>query len=124
MPQPDRVVIAHDKPLTVHVIVRSKSLKEIRYKLWSRRSADDQWHDVGEGIRVDDGADDRFELGTLRAGSALAYWFEIGGQQGTRYQFDLAFLQDGRLLPGGLCGESGQFSEDELNTVQSRLVFP
>lgn len=124
MPHPDRVVIAHDKPLTVHVIARSKGLKEIRYKLWSRRSADDQWHDVGEGIRVDDGAGDRFDLGTLRAGSALAYWYEIGGETGAGYQFDLAFLQDGHLLPGGLCGESGQIGEDGSRTVESRLVFP
>lgn len=122
MPHPDRVVVAHDSPLSVHVIVRSKDTG-LLYKLWTRSFPGGEWTVAGDGISDDDAAD-RFDLGVVRAGSSFAYWFAIGGEEGAGYHVDLAFLQDGRIVAGGLCKETGRIGEDELAIVESRVVFP
>ena len=121
MPNPDRVTIDPDKPLTVSIMVRSDRIG-LAYKLWTRKGPSDSWTTIGDGVS-DDLTADTFDLGVMPAGSTLAFWLAMGGPKGKPYQIDLLFLQDGKPLAGGVPKEVGTIPDDEVIALEGRVAL-
>jgi hypothetical protein len=110
-----------DHTLGVQVNVVNQSPHVIAYKIWVKRPGAD-WVEVGEGQTADELAD-FFSLPPLPEGTALDYWFGIGGNAMTAWRALLTLSQDGRIVPGGLCAESGTTDDVGIDTRETEVTL-
>jgi hypothetical protein len=66
---------------------------------------------------------DFFNLGPLPTGTVLDYWFGIGGNPMTAWRALLTVSQDGRIVPGGLCTESGTTDDVGIDMRETEVAF-
>ena len=118
---PRTVAIDHTKPLTVSIT--AQSVHVVRYKVWKRPDAATPWQDVGNGT-TEDNVVDSHDLGIMPAGSSIVYWLGIGGPPKSKHKVHVIFIQDGKVLNGGLSSEEGDTDAKGAAVAERKVVFP
>ncbi len=118
---PKTVAIDHTKPLTVNVTVQS--IHVVGYKLWKRPDAASPWQDCGNGTSEDNIVDSH-DLGVMPAGSSMVHWLGIAGPPKSKCKVHMIFIQDGKVLNGGLISEEGDTDAKGAAVVERKVVFP
>jgi hypothetical protein len=117
---PTQLRIDATKPLELNIVPRSPHV--VGYRIWTRQSAAAPWVQVADGDTVDN-VPDNYAVGPLPPGSALTYWFGIGGNPSSHYRALLLIGQDGAILEGGALIEEGATSSEGFAVVEKELSF-
>jgi hypothetical protein len=115
------ITVDHTKPLTVSVIVHS--IHVVEYRLWTRPDAATAWTLTGKGT-TEDTIVDSHDLAAVPAGSSLFYWLGVGGPSSSTYKVQLLFLQDGKILHGGMILDEKDADANGAGVTQRKVVFP
>ena len=118
---PRSITIDHTKPVTVNIT--SQSIHVCRYKTWRRPDAATAWVDCGTGT-TEDTIVDTHDIGVMPAGSSMVYWLGLGGPPKSKFKVNIIFIQDGKVLNGGVISEEGDADAKGAAVAERKVVFP
>jgi len=110
-----------DPARSVGVNVACESPHVIAYKFWLMLPGG-SWQVVAKG-QTGDNVADFFNVDPSPRGTRLAYWLGIGGNANTAFRAVVTLSQDGQMVPGGLCLESGSTNDDNVAQLQNEVDF-
>jgi len=113
------IVIHHGKPVSVQIVAATDHV--VVYKLWTRQSPADAWRMAGQGTTG--AAGDGHDLGTLGAGSALAYWFGVAGTGSSTFEVNVVFNQDLTAVEEGTLRVQGRTDASGGAVIEDRVVL-
>jgi len=115
-----QIRIDPQRELEINVISRSPHVAG--YRLWTRTTNTGPWTVVADGDTQDNLPDSK-RLGPLSSGTALAYWFGIGGNPNSHYRAVLLLSQGGTVLPDGTLIEEGATDAAGFAVVEKEVAF-
>lgn len=113
--------VKHDPAFVTQVNIVGKSPHVVAYRIWFRLPGA-TWQVIGDGATGDDTAD-LVTVPVVSTGTEVHYWLGVGGNPNTRYIALVTFSQNGKLLEGGTCLESGRTDGQGIAIVNGRVEF-
>jgi hypothetical protein len=92
----------------------------VTYRIWFKEPGDQTWTKVGDG-HTGDGFPGHHVAGPLVDRTLVAYYLIIVGNAHTDFVALVTLSQDGKLLPGGSCVESGRLNDNKRAVKERRL---
>ncbi len=113
--------ISNDPTHQMDINVVSNSPHVVAYRIWHAPPGSSTWTVITEGHTADQKSDHHAE-GPFEDGGRLYYWLGIGGKAKSAFTAAVIFSQNGRIVDGGMCDESGK-TDDEGAAIRETEVF-
>lgn len=110
-----------DPTFPIQLNIVSQSPHVVAYKIWVKVPSAD-WKVVAEGQTADNVAD-FYTLGPYPKDTLLDYWLGIGGNPFTNWSAQVTISQNGHIVPGGSCPESGQTDKVGVDVRETEVRF-